>query len=331
MKANEKRQGFTIVELLTVMGVIAILISLLVPALALVRDYSKEIQQKAQFHAIEAGLEMYKAKFGSYPPSNDNSDPINVDPDDPTPYAGANKLAEAIVGLDMLGVHFNTDFRSDGLNTRDDGSGLGTTQDYAVYHATFNDAGVFGLFVETADENIQARKGPFLDLENANVFEMQDVYEVITTVGFRNGAADPSLIDQSLVLCDVFAVKRQSGKKTGMPILYYRARRSFTQQDSQFDSGAGADTYDDDIFFYTDNETVLELGSAENQAIDHPLYGTGGVNDTAALEMFDNMIINTQVTQIRRPFKAGSYILISAGKDGLYGTPDDITNFEKQN
>jgi len=29
-----------------------------------------------------------------------------------------------------------------------------------------------------------------------------------------------------------------------------------------------------------------------------------------------------------RPFRADTYILISAGKDGLYGTKDDICNFE---
>ncbi|MHC5139954.1 MAG: type II secretion system protein, partial [Planctomycetota bacterium] len=96
----KRKQGFTIIELLTVMGVIAVLIGLMVPALALVKDYSKRIQQKAQFHGIDMGLEMYKTEFGSYPRSDDNS--ITPHPDDPTAYCGTNKLAEALVGLDLI-------------------------------------------------------------------------------------------------------------------------------------------------------------------------------------------------------------------------------------
>ena len=68
-KAKLKRAGFTIVELLTVMGIIALLLGLLVPALNLVKDYSKEIQQSAQFHSIDVGLEMFKAEYERYPQS----------------------------------------------------------------------------------------------------------------------------------------------------------------------------------------------------------------------------------------------------------------------
>lgn len=88
MKRTQHNNAFTIVELLTVMAVIALLIGLLVPALALVKDRAKDIQQRAQFHAISSGLEMFKADFGDYPDSKDNSyaTPL-VHPADPTAYA----------------------------------------------------------------------------------------------------------------------------------------------------------------------------------------------------------------------------------------------------
>jgi hypothetical protein len=143
-----------------------------------------------------------------------------------------------------------------------------------------------------------------------------------------------------MVLCDVYAKKRNtaSARKTGMPILYYRARTQFTEQDSTRLAPTVQPIYtvqgiDDDIYYYPDNMKLLFLQSAETSPVDHPLADNGGnIND---VEDFENMILNRQVTQnpltdIKRPYRAQSYILISAGKDGLYGTSDDITNFKKE-
>ncbi len=322
MKTNRKtlksKTGFTIVELLTVMSVIAILITLLVPALTLVRDFAKEIQQKAQFHSIEVGVEMFKTEFGSYPESKDNSDLYDSTknhPDDVTPYGGANKLAEAMVGQDLLGFHSNSDFRSDGRNWRNANNASDPTaeEQYDVYHADADDFSN-DLFRESAVENVQARKGPFLDLENANAFTMEDVY----------GASLVNFDVDSFILCDEYVAKREGAKKTGMPILYYRARKIHTQQDS-------TDALDiaDDIYYYPDNQNLLDLGTP-GDGDDHPLSDLLPAGITDDYLDFDNMIINTQITQIKRPYRADSYILISAGKDGLYGTPDDLFNFEKE-
>jgi type II secretory pathway pseudopilin PulG len=189
MKADKgklnKCAGFTIVELLTVMGVIAILIGLLVPALNLVKDYTKELEQKAQFHSIEAALGMFSSedRYGRYPESNDNSeDPLTfVEHDwDSSPYCGANKLAEALVGWDLLGYHPNSDFRSDGGFRHPDPCGVMIPAALGAYHPKSGanyDGGGNLLYAETAEENVKARWGPFVELENANAYRLDDVYD----------------------------------------------------------------------------------------------------------------------------------------------------------
>jgi len=321
-------RGFTIVELLTVMAVIAVLIGLLIPALALVKDNAKEIQQKAQFHGLDVGIELYKSQFGAYPPSNDNnintsSSPEN--PDDNTVYCGANKLAEAMVGRDLLGFHPNSDFRSDGMAEVSLTTTPPSTGEVTVYSA-FNDTTNW----ETADENMKARKGPFIDLENANAFAMDDVYGSSNS-NFAGGFSDNYAMDTidgtvssyPLVLCDVYAKKRSgttNAKKTGTPILYYRARTNYTMQDSQ-----DTDGIEDDIYYYDDNSALLDLGMPDD-GIAFTLLDTTNQN---VEENFEDMIINENIQTVLRPYRADTYILISAGKDGDFGTADDIYNFEK--
>ena len=81
----------------------------------------------------------------------------------------------------------------------------------------------------------------------------------------------------------------------------------------------------------------MNLNSAENQTIQHPVCLTNG--DPTDLENFDELIVNKDVQNatrlvnppdgIKKSYRSDSYIMISAGKDGLYGTADDIFNFNK--
>lgn len=326
MKTNMTR-GFTIVELLTVMAVIAVLIGLLIPALGLVKDHAKEIQQRAQFHSLDVALEMFKSEFGAYPDSFDNFNIANTETSyENVYYCGAEKLAEALVGWDLLGVHPKSGFRSDGENYFAANTGY-----LPVYNTTAGAAG--GLKVGAAPNwvyyeadgaaNVKARKGPMIDLENANAFRMQDVYGTNTT----------SFNPNNIVLCDVFARKRTSAAKTGMPILYFKARTNFQFQDTTTVDAAGNN---DDIYLYDDNAWLIALGTAEAVPQLHEFEVVGIQTN---YEKFEQAILNTQVKEatmttanplgIKRPYRADSYIMISAGKDGNYGTADDLYNFQK--
>lgn len=64
-----RRSGFTLVEILIVMSIIAILVALLLPAIAGVRKNARIAQVKTDIGSIEAGLAQFQAHFGTYPPS----------------------------------------------------------------------------------------------------------------------------------------------------------------------------------------------------------------------------------------------------------------------
>ncbi len=68
-----------------------------------------------------------------------------------------------------------------------------------------------------------ARKGPYLPIENANAYRIEDIYSDFTT-SVPNGG----FLAGSIVLCDVFGqvTNKTTGEKIGMPILYYKARPS---------------------------------------------------------------------------------------------------------
>jgi hypothetical protein len=78
------------------------------------------------------------------------------------------------------------------------------------------------------------------------------------------------------------------------------------------------------IYNYWDNKELVELGlPPAGASTDHLLS-----NGRKFYEITKDARISTTVKS-GRPYRPDSYILISAGYDGIYGTDDDIFNFEK--
>jgi len=229
-------------------------------------------RQKAQLHAIDAGLELFDNEFKGYPPSDAND--VTG-----TPYCGAMKLAEATIGQDLVGCHRKSVFRADGL----DPNSLAPL--YTV-----------GTF--------RARLGPFLAAETANAHKLVDIYGKGKTGAFPEDA---------VVLCDTFVRKLPSGKKVGMPILYYRADPSGTRHDPNKPDDP------QNVYDYRDNLALIRLGVPGDPNAVHPLANP----KRFYLNTRDHMVSGTS-----RPYRDDSYILLSAGYDGLYGTADDICNFD---
>ena len=281
IKQSNRKAAFTIIELLTVMSIIVILIGVLVPALSNVRKYAQKVKQMAQFNSMQSAIELFNNENDGYPPSGAMDGAGQ-------PYCGAMKLCEAMMGRDLLGFHPDSAFRVDGMDA----------------------AGGRDIYLPTR-ENLNARLGPFLQLDNANAYRLVDIYGSGQTAPFQENV---------FVLCDVYTRQMRTGIKTGMPILYYKAETSNNLHDPNT-----APTPQDNmgnIYNYWDNHALVNLGKPWEEA------GKVTTHSLAEPARFYRNTRNNQITTVRRPYRTDSYILISAGFDGEYGTADDICNFE---
>jgi len=285
--------AFTLVELLAVLGIIAILVALLIPALTMVRKMAKETQQKAQITTIELAIVAFKNDYGDYPPSHGCSFSGGVCNPDYTTYCGAQTLAEALVGWDLMGFHPKSAWRADGY----DKDGGRWTYDPAKSRDDNSDG---------IPDTLNERKGPYLELATASAFRLGDLFT--DTSSFK---------PYNFVICDVFGVKSVTiGKKTvkaGAPILYYRANTSSkTIDSSEPDPRKRIYNYMDNFYFVRDVKEPADEG----------------VNPLVSSSFFYEYIADKKVTTVKWPSRPDSYLLISAGADGLYGTRDDICNFD---
>jgi prepilin-type N-terminal cleavage/methylation domain-containing protein len=315
MKRVKQIHGFTLLEILTAMAVVAIMIGLLIPAIGAVQKMAQTVKQKSQFNAIEMALEAFRTDWGEdYPPSSytRNGDPA------PTSYVsdgycGAQKLAEAIIGMDGFGFHPKSQWRSDGLQDTD-GNGTG---DVPLYIGA---AGYAALTPTEKDENIKARKGPYLELEKANAVKINSLY-------LPGHDVFSALAGNTFVLCDMFGTAKNlsTSKKTGMPILYFRADTNNILHEPTtlgiFPWASGANsTSPDAIYNVNENSPFLNYSPPWGN-ISHPM----GLDRS----LFYKRIWNPNFTSPQRPYRAQSFIMLSAGADGLYGTLDDVYNIDE--
>jgi competence protein ComGC len=285
----KRRPGLTFMEIMTVVLIMALLIGLLVPALTKVRKMAKEAAQKSQLATIEMAITAFRNDYGDYPPSDMSA---------ANDYCGVQKLAEALVGKDLLGFHPKSVWDS------------------------------IGAHYGTSDANLAERKGPYLELATANVFRLGNV-----SAG-KPGLFDPLLLGtlapDTFVICDMFGMRRldiptATGDNkvvmAGTPILYYQAHPAY----KKLNAPSSQATYNQlDNLDFVKKLGVLKPNGDKDSSRSHALYNAVDfVNYITDPQASDKMATPALI----RAYRSDSYILISAGADGLYGTPDDITNF----
>ena len=311
--ANLKKRGFTLVELLTVVAIIALLIGILVPAVNQARKIAVRTSVRAQISGISSGIEMFKTDFGYYPSSVPQSK-TGVDAVDENAVRsateadiqGAHRLAFALLGRDQQGCPAK---RATPPPPTDDDVNYGPDSIAGVYYSTTPDGSFTGKPVATlaswgdVDEKT-ARKGPYIDPKGFGIVKDKTFgldYVFLLTDKYDKRVQDPVALKPDYANHSV--------------ILYYAANeRGKYLADTTLPNAKV--TGRDYIYFSQDNEVIAKQSFKGATEADYEENFFAFINDEKA-----------KVGNTYRPVNPESFLLISRGYDGIYGTDDDVTNW----
>ena len=305
---KRKSYGFTLIELLVVISIITLLVGIMSAGLHKMVVHARGLKQKAQLNAIEIGLEFFEKRYDILPDSKytfsaETGEMVN----------GAQHLAEALLGRDEAGFDPKTRWHEAGEDTITD-----------LYR---NDD-------TTAEgrKSLNRRLGPFMDVQSTGAYTVDEIYGDVN-YGVHSGED----WYRSPVITDVFGAKKielANGVKVkvGSPVLYYKANVSsrIHKQDATQADYTGNPDITKWIYNFWDN-TGITGDQDKNPGSGLPGHKGEAVDNVLTITKFYEMITNTKVspgTNMERPYNAKSYLLISAGFDGIYGTRDDVTNFD---
>jgi prepilin-type N-terminal cleavage/methylation domain-containing protein len=336
------RRGFTLIELLTVVAIIGLLISMLAPALSKARQQARNVVTRGAMQSIGSGLEMFRndnqrdfRRTDGLPPSARAEDKASPGPQQ---LFGAQWLVRYMMGKDFGGYAPRRNVPRDMLDPGAD--------DEEVEWYQYNDDGTPKV----------ERVGPYLSSDAVRLAkpeELPGLDELILEHG-QPASTDEESMKQPVVL-DAF----------GYPILYYVANPRQAAKPRTYVAGYDPLCVDCFVGIFCHADNGLFTGQCDASTCGYFSWDFEGVGDhmiknfgpttfpnyTAYVNWFrdpDNVhtfpyyILNKEVFDATypddpndlnqvptvTPYRKDSYLLIAAGRDGVYGTDDDITNFE---
>jgi len=304
------KKAFSLIELLVVVAIISLLTGLLTPGISALNRAAKKLKQKSVFHGYETGLELFHSDFDDYPdshvlPTNGTNNLV----------CGAQHLAEAMMGIDQKGFDPKSKW-------------------YAPAHGTdvYASAARGSSAAEIAASD-NRRKEIYIEQKDDGCYAIADLYD-----GNTGQLYSPSGFNQARapVLTDIFRRKRvelttETGQlrrvKVGSPVLYFKADTAT----DRFKGTPPLGNYRKYIYNYEDNRAIIELGTVRDPTVKHRYDQnvTETVNGQSlnGVEFFYHKIMNPDVDAYEKPYNPKTFILMSAGWDGVFGTKDDVTNF----
>lgn len=328
MKIQTRKQtGFTLIELLVVVAIISMLVGLLSVGLRKAKIISSNLRQKAVFNAMYVGLELFSKDFDGYPDSKvlPNATGANQ-------VCGAQHLLEALIGRDESGVEPRTNWYAPDATMF-----MPPAPNNPLTDLTY------GYYDTTNAKSRDRRKGPYGEYKHIEIYTIHDLWQGengSSTIYDSEGVTNPAR--RAPVFTDVFRKYRitlpnGSSARVGMPILYFKADTAASRQfrldvtaRNEVTNPVQADmekwTYN-----YLDNAAIVNLPSLADTTITE----AGHFVDPDDNTKLKAQVFYEQITQREdldrpffKPFNATTFLLISAGWDGVYGNEDDVTNFE---
>lgn len=356
-RANRRAAGFTLIELLTVVFIISLLISILIPSINSARRAAKKVTTRQAIKVIEVALEMFKNDNGKdfgqtngYPPSFSHPPIRGYDFEDhlgefpfvpfkevpgpnPTVY-GAHWLPAMLMGVDSLGYVKRSSVPS---NLRDKPP-------------------IWYLPDPLRTGKPLPRQPLYLDPSGTRTVRTGEIPGTPASDVFYP-TSQSEHTDKLPVIVDAF----------DQPILYYAAstygrptNMVEKEHDENGDYDGGLQRDGQPYYFHQDNvgftgtfeEDKLEQGwnfggvNVKSGEPIHPIADSGAelttidsiVGNPIRPRTFARYILDRKMARdgldatkgVRQssftPVNAKTFLLISAGPDGRYGTIDDVSN-----
>lgn len=340
---RQPARAFTLVELMVVIGIISLLIAIALPAFSAARTAAKRASTEAMISTLSTGADMFHADSalgGAYPPSVMTvvqPNPIN---NSQIAVCGANLLVWGLAGADLLGTPGFRDLDNSGTNSDIFG---GWTNDMGSNPAQPR----VNLYALSGTKPYHPRSGPYVDLSKVRLTKQM----APNSVEFQVPAGGGRLGSHAFL--DAW----------DQPILYYKANPNakYIADEGSVNAkeGGSAVSYGpvgkpyapSGIYNLFDNAIItggsggtgpgMDFGAGpahfspdRNATNPRPMLGNPTVSPTnSAFESqnppgsFVRHIFNPSISAVATPHRPDSFILLSAGADGLFGTADDVANF----